>query len=225
MSKLHLSRLILNTRNPRIQLANAQANEMHKLLLKAFEFPVSETPRRDTGLLYRLDGDNSGEDQVLLVQSSMEPHWKFAQKQGLVVTEGVDVKEISPMFPLMTEGRMLRFRIMLNARSRVYRKGASRGDHKDNVNLPDVIEWMRRREESLGFALSRDYTGAIQLDVSRKQSTPIGRRQSDAVRGCRVDGVLAVTDTTTFEQTVREGIGRARTYGFGLLSLMPHNQM
>ena len=223
MTELYLSRLMLNTRNNRIQMANARAQIMHYILLDAFERVDSETPRSDAGLLYRLERDGPTDEQQLLVQSKSKPHWAFAERDRLLIDNGADVKEISPIFDAFTEGRRLRFRVLLSARSRLPPINGARGQHRNNVDLPDVIEWFRSREERLGFALTVDSEGAIQLTVSRKQFVGISANQRQGVTGCATDGILAITDKEAFERSVRDGIGTAKTYGFGLLSLMPHN--
>ena len=221
MAKLYLSRLILNTRSARVQLANARASEMHKLLMTAFRGLDSDTARRDVGLLYRLEGGGASEEQVLLVQSHAEPCWDAPSEAELVVNGGVDVKEIGSIFGVMSEGRMLRFRVLLNARSRINISADIRGTNKINLDVPDLVDWFGRRRGTLGFALSKGGGGEVQLDVSRRQLVSRGYNLDDAIMGCMVDGVLSITDNEVFERTVREGVGRARTYGFGLLSLMP----
>ena len=51
---------------------------------------------------------------------------------------------------------------------------------------------------------------------------PGGRAKRDlTLFGVRFDGVLAVTDPDALTGAVRQGIGPAKGFGFGLLSLAP----
>lgn len=260
---LYLSRLVLDTKSPRVQMGNAQASEMHRILMRGFVLKSTGHERADVGLLYRLESDHTGREQTLIVQSAVDPDWRFARTRGDRIADEIESKEVGDMFDVMDKGRLVRFRVMLSARTRVpshlrvrnrgFMTGQNRqpsgdrpdvaeGDRPSNdsrkkhgdgqprkrgrewtcTDIDDVINWFRNREDHLGFALTRAGNGSILLDVSRRVTIQIEGYGKSKVSGCMVNGVLTITDEAKFEQSVRNGIGRARTYGFGLLSLMPY---
>lgn len=45
--------------------------------------------------------------------------------------------------------------------------------------------------------------------------------QGQRLRSVRYDGTLSVTDPVKFHQTLCSGIGPAKAFGFGLLSIAP----
>lgn len=49
----------------------------------------------------------------------------------------------------------------------------------------------------------------------------LDRPHDISIYSVRFDGVLTVTDPDTFRQTVAAGIGPAKAFGFGLLSVAP----
>ena len=261
--ELYLSRLVLNTSNPNVQMANARAQVMHGVLMEAFNVKKSGRERAEAGLLYRIEPGYIGQEQTMVVQSTMEPNWSHLRQRRDVFAFESDVKEIGDIFGTLHKGRMLRFRVMLNARSRVGRSpreindkdsdsetyeeaviqvgeqsGADAGKHtkkprcrkrrrtqeKTNLDFIDVIDWFRRRDSTLGFALTRDEEGSVQLTVSPRMVTFI-RNRREVLVGCLVNGVLVVTDEERFEESIRAGIGRGKTYGFGLLSVSPHHTL
>lgn len=237
IARRYLSRLHLNLRDRRVRtdLANSQA--LHRRLLEAFPGASS---RADVQLLYRVEAPRGAHatDYVILVQSGAEPDWTcldagYLRDQehafGWSESNAVDMKDISGAFVQIGPGDQFRFRLRANpTQKRHFKAGESpRPTGKNGTRVPlfvdrELQEWIARKADQHGFRL---------LGV-RWQPDPV---TGDIQRGSKADGktlthyavlfegALRVTDATAFQDALASGIGPAKAYGFGLLSLAPVN--
>jgi CRISPR system Cascade subunit CasE len=81
----------------------------------------------------------------------------------------------------------------------------------------DRLEWLERKATQSGFAIDRH---AVRL-----QSKRIWRwsRGADSARhdGVDFEGLLTVVEPALFSGALLKGIGSAKAFGFGLLSIAP----
>lgn len=102
-----------------------------------------------------------------------------------------------------------------------------------------LVDWLRKKGESSGYSIVEDSSGRTLCDVSPnrdlilRKGKKAGSRSSTRNRASNgtepritittVDytGVLRIDDPDRFAETIRSGIGRARAFGCGLLSLAP----
>ena len=91
----------------------------------------------------------------------------------------------------------------------------------------DLIVWLQRKAEAGGFRVDMD---SLRTYPARKEFFWKPRDARDAehakampgiVQGVEFRGVLAVTERDRFCQTLRRGVGSAKSFGFGLLVLAP----
>ena len=89
----------------------------------------------------------------------------------------------------------------------------------------DQLTWLRGKGAKRGFELLAVRTAAQVADV-RAQAMPAaqGMRKETgklSFESVVFEGRLRVTDAVRFRQTLEDGIGSAKGYGFGLLSIAP----
>jgi len=84
--------------------------------------------------------------------------------------------------------------------------------------------WFRERVEKVGIDIGTESTTTMRL-VERRR---VQFRRGEAGNGSRVslstatfEGSLSVTDPDLLRSAMVDGIGRARAYGCGLLTLAP----
>ena len=102
----------------------------------------------------------------------------------------------------------MRFRVVLNAvRSQTLTK------KRLAVTEPeDLLDWGLQRLASAGLE---------QVEFSDQPATTLGHNGKSAVWMVQFDGHAVLTDPALTEQALKVGIGRAKAYGCGLLSLAP----
>ena len=112
------------------------------------------------------------------------------------------------MQPQLTVGQTLAFR--LRANPTVKTDGKIRALDTEEAQ----IDWLVRKSEANGFALTAARTKGG--DVIRFRTT----RQFDTVLYIvTLEGMLRVTDAARLGEAMDSGIGRAKAFGCGMLSL------
>ncbi len=152
-------------------------------------------PRAAAHVLYRLELQAA--KPYVLVQSDVPP-----------VDDGLERRPMASFFALLEPGRKVGFRIDVNA---VRMKSRTR--RLEPVPLAEVPQWA---------ATTRLATGLRQIEVGVPGDFEVRRGKGGTpVRVVRLDGRAVVSDGDLARDLVRRGVGRARSYGCGLLSIAP----
>ncbi|PSK89414.1 CRISPR system Cascade subunit CasE [Murinocardiopsis flavida] len=223
---MYLSRLPLNTASRAFRRDFADVQQMHRTLMGVLPEVVSGEPaRREHGLLWRLDVTDTG--YLLLVQSGARPDWERLPS-GYLAGEA-QTRPMDGVLEAIAPGRALAFRLTANPTRIVRDPDAPKEERGKRVALHDPKEqlgWLARKGEQCGFVVPAGGDGGMAVNVS--PCPPVigykgeGRsRNKITISAARYDGRLVVTDPEAFAEALRTGIGRAKAYGCGLLSLAP----
>jgi CRISPR system Cascade subunit CasE len=197
---MFLSRATLDPRSRSARQQLGQPYELHRTVLNAFPRAEEGGPGR---VLYRADTNRRTGQVTLYVQSEHEPRWD--RVAGLLPEI-----EYKPFVPNFVAGRVLRFR--LRANPTVKREGTRCPIYDDEARL----RWLENKGRNGGFQL----LAATVIPEERVQFTHPSQH-TVTLDPVRFDGVLCVTDPLAFREAVRRGVGPAKGFGFGLLSLAP----
>jgi CRISPR system Cascade subunit CasE len=217
---LHLSRLAPNLRCREARRDLDDAYEMHRTLMRAFPGSAEGGPGR---VLWRTDLPRGDGRPVVLVQSEKPPAWTGLPEGWLA-----SAAECKPWNPAFAAGYRLSFRLRANPSKRL--SPQSKGPNGEpveprwagkRVELRDEEEqlaWLARKATEAGFRVIWAVPVAENRDAA---SRAVGRKggRGLSVSAVRFDGLLTVTDPTALAVAVRAGIGPAKAFGFGLLSL------
>lgn len=247
-SELYLSRLELNRRNRLVHTEVSDSQAFHRRLLDAFprvSDDVVNIARATHGLLYRLEPVNGDSGAVVaLVQSVTQPDWSVLPPGYLTrrdawdaawndETSAVPVKPTADRYRVLEAGDLLRFRLRANPTKKIHttaenhtpgkKPTGANGTRKPLVQ-DELPEWLARKATMHGFHVLevRDQPDPIsgKEQVGRKPSESPGHRQMTHA-AVLFEGVLRVTDPDLFRTALWQGIGSAKAYGFGLLSIAP----
>jgi CRISPR system Cascade subunit CasE len=204
---LYLSRLCLNPLfAPALKLAN-DPYELHRTLLRAFPDAEDGGPGR---VLHRVESPHGEPHIVVLVQSEVAPDWSRLNVPPGYLEGQPATKSFDPAF---AAGQRLCFR--LRANPTVKREGKRR----PLLGEDEQRAWLDRKGEEAGFR-------AIRVEVT-PEGASCGRKSSGGAtmtlthHAVRFDGVLSVADPERLRQALGAGVGSAKGFGFGLLSLAP----
>jgi CRISPR system Cascade subunit CasE len=130
--------------------------------------------------------------------------------------------------------RYYRFDILANPTQRDKRRDGWNGREPKRrrftlTEINEQREWFLSKAEEHGFRLLEDSGGQLILDTDpRKDYAFLYRDNSHGLHiGVRYQGALEVTEPKQFREAFTDGIGSAKSFGFGLLLLAPltlHNQ-
>ncbi|MHB1295317.1 MAG: type I-E CRISPR-associated protein Cas6/Cse3/CasE [Anaerolineae bacterium] len=217
---MYLSRLMLDPRHRRVQSELARPFELHRSVLRGFP----EQLQADERVLYRLDTEPRNGAPWLIVQSQYAPDWRWTLEQRGYLLAGA-APEVKQFDPRIKEGDLLAFRLRANPTSKHTAPPKLPGDEPRKVRLGILTEeaqcaWLKRKGQMSGFAVVevRVFQEGMQLGF---EPTPAaeGKPRPLTHLAVRYDGLLRVTDPDLLLSAVREGIGSAKGFGFGLLSL------
>lgn len=209
-----LARIRLNPHSREVQRDLRDATQMHKTLMRLVPDDLGATPRRDTGLLFRLD--ETQDASTLLVQAStrLDPG---RLPTGYGHTE---VKTLTPLFAALRTGLAVRYRITVNPAKRERLPLDQKNQRGKIVPLagPEAEQWWTRRATEAGLHLNA-LLPTPQRPVRPRTTGGASMRHSLI----RYDGTATVTDPEALATALLTGIGRGKSYGAGLLSLAPAN--
>jgi CRISPR system Cascade subunit CasE len=238
---LYLSRLCLNPLfAPALKLA-ADPYELHQKLLDTL--PCGPRPKPTNGnqpktadLLFRVDVTDAG--PFVLVQTTVEPDWNALELAPRALRCPPETKTYAPE---CAPGQRLAFRLLCQP---VVRKSGQFGVKPNGKRMlgprracrddEQRLDWLRRKANDCGFAIETVGLSLVEWrntkPLQAQGGTPMetheeARRRAfgpgspQRLGAVRFDGLLEVTDSEEFLNTLRAGIGSAKAFGFGLLSL------
>jgi CRISPR system Cascade subunit CasE len=179
--------------------------DWHQLVWQAF--PGRDGKPRD--FLTRLDRRERDQDFRLLIVSASRPerpaNWPEA-------AEAWQTREITPAFLVH---RHYRFQLRANPTKR---------ENVSRKRLPlrttqEQIDWLKRKAVQSGFTF--DETTLRIVPEGREWFRVEKRKQEGVHHAVEFEGLLAVSDPVAFQSAFARGIGSAKGFGFGLLSLVP----
>lgn len=222
---MFLSKLTINVRSREFRRDYANVYDMHRTVMSAFPDVTDDTPRQACGVLWRLDSTREG--FVQYVQSHTTPDWRRLPAGYL--TEPATHRSLQPVLDALTPGRRLAFRMVANPTHSGPAPGGrgtrGRGKRLAHTTPDKQIEWLIRQGGACGFAIPAATNG--EPDVAPSPSPMLGGRNSPTnsgritIRPVRYDGHLVITDADALAEAIKKGIGRAKAFGCGLLSLAP----
>lgn len=201
---MYLSRLTLDPRSAQARRDLGNPYEMHRTLARAFAPDAESAPPR---FLWRLEvGPKAWASPTVLVQSAAGANWSTLEELPHYLSRDVETKELRLDQLVVVEGR---YRFRLQANPTVSREGKRYG----LVEEDEQLQWLARQGTRHGFTVEAALVTASDFVVSRKGETPISVQ-----RAC-FEGRLQVEDGERFAQALANGIGPAKAFGCGLLSV------
>jgi CRISPR system Cascade subunit CasE len=241
---MYLTRLIIDPRSRDVQRDLADCQRLHQRVMSLFpDVPQGAAARARLGVLYRLDA-HPRTGSSLLVQSRLRPAF-HTLPSGYLLDTGDDPpnpqsKPVEQLYAGLRRGMVLRFRLRANPTKKIdswqgregYRPNGRRVDLRREE---DQIAWIQRKAQQHGFRILevalRPDTVALVPSPPSVDPRPGGRvtgwreapgsgRQRLTFAAVVYEGMLQITDAETFRLALADGIGPAKAYGFGLLSIM-----
>ena len=214
---MYLTRFGVNParRGARHLLASQQ--RLHAAVLSSF--PPGADPGR---VLWRVD--ESAHRVELFIASSARPDLTHLVEQaGWPTAATWETANYGPFLYRLDNGQRWAFRLTANPARSVPRGTGIRGAVKAHVTPAQQEEWLLSRAGRLGFEIPAGTLGVPDLVVKDRRTARF-RRGADRGREVTVamatfEGHLVVTDPSALRAALVEGVGRAKAYGCGLLTL------
>lgn len=203
----------------------ASAQRMHAAVLLGFPALDTDAER----VLWRID-QTSPHDVNLLVASPREPDLTHVIEQAGWPTAPDATwrtRPYSPFLDRLDAGQHWAFRVRINP---VVRKRDVENGNRI-VTIPHLTAaqqegWLAERAERLGVSFAIDGQEEPSVQLTHRTSSSFERRNAPQSSGrdvtiasAQLDGHLKVVDPELLRTALRSGIGRAKAYGCGLMTL------
>ncbi len=219
---MHLTRFRINTirRGARKLLGSPQA--MHAAVLSGFARPDDHT-RADARTLWRVDQHLDRQVTLYILSPGQPDLTHLVEQAGWPTTETWLTRPYQPFLDTLQAGQQWAFRLTANP-TRSGRKTADAPDTQrfGAVTVAHQAEWLRSRGEQHGFSIAGQADGNPNLVIHQRQTRAFTRNRGErpvTLVTATYDGVLTIDKVEGFRTILTTGIGHAKAYGCGLITL------
>jgi CRISPR system Cascade subunit CasE len=175
-------------------------------------------------VLWRIDRPTNNEVNLYLV-SPIEPDLSHLVEQaGWQSGEMWQTRDYRRLLDRLAPGQLWAFRLTANPAFNGYKAGTDWGDTKPlaHVTVKQQENWLLDRAGGAGFRVPDGPHDVGEICVTNRSTLRFAKGGHRVVIGMATfEGVLEVTDVDALSRTLTRGIGRAKAYGCGLLTLAP----
>lgn len=213
-----LTRFVIPPDSRPARPALASPHVLHATVLRAFAPEQHE--RFDTGrVLWRLDPSSTG--HRLYIVSPEQPDLAHLRRElggGDDASAAFDYASVLESLRPATEWR---FRLRVNP-TKAVRQPEGPSKRFGIVKESEQIEWLIARSPELGFRVPLNRLDLPEVIVRRSAMVDFRREKAKVTLATALfDGILVVEDVERLRHTLLHGVGRAKGYGNGLLTLAP----
>ena len=208
---MYLSKIELDPIKYKTRRAILSPEVFHAAIEKCF----CEKPNGDERNLWRMD--SIGGKLHLLILSPVKPDFtRFIEQFCISGTSG-ETRDYDVLLNKLQPGQRWRFRLRGNATSSSSQGEGKRGKVLAHNSIKYQREWLCKKAIKCGFALDNDLYNVVGKDKLGFQRT--GQIAPVSLGVAVFEGELTITDVDLFRNALTHGIGRAKAYGCGLLTI------
>ncbi|MBT1182140.1 type I-E CRISPR-associated protein Cas6/Cse3/CasE [Bifidobacterium sp. CP2] len=228
---MFISRVPLNMAREGARQLIASPYRTHAAVESAFP-PDAVRDGEEGRILWRLDNLTQDHSIWLYVVSPEAPDLTHIVEQaGWPMHVQWESKDYTPLLSRIAVGQHWQFRLRANPvrRARVDKGRKPKANGEDivgklqgHVTVSQQRDWLVSRAETHGFALLSDDNGDPSVIVRQRHRERFTREnQTVTLTTVLFDGRLVVTDADLFRHALCHGVGRAKGFGCGLLTVAP----
>ncbi len=206
---MYLSRIVIDPKNRRTLQALDSPEILHGMVENCF-------PGKAERNLWRIDELN-GNIYLLLLSREKPDLTPLAAQIGFRGMEG-ETRDYQKLEDRIVPGSIWQFRLAANPVTSMPQPDRKRGKITAITVAARQREWLIRQGGKHGF-LPADG----QFDVTRSEWKIFRNKGRTVTVLCATfEGLLTVTNAEAFKDALRDGIGRGKAYGMGLITVMRH---
>lgn len=174
-------------------------------------FPAEMAQQKRTRHLWRIDR-LQGKRYLLLV-SQEKPDLTKLQRYGVAGT--AMTKDYQPFIDQITDGDLMRFRLVANP---TYRTDGKVYPH---ITIDQQKGWLKTRTDKAGFEILTDPAGNDNFEIVNHDWPVLYHKRRVRLSRVAFEGLIRVTDAAKFRPVLTKGIGREKAYGMGMMTVIP----
>ncbi|MEC4019752.1 type I-E CRISPR-associated protein Cas6/Cse3/CasE [Streptomyces sp. H27-D2] len=236
---MYLTRFRFNTGRTEARRLLGSPHLMHGTVNMAFP----ELPHRDgqgPRVLWRVDRDHQAETKLFIVSPTRPDLTHLVEQAGwpTLDTPGWATFAYGEFLDALSVGDTWGFRLTANPVHNIRKPTDKEGDRTKRTahRTPHhQLRWLLERQEKAGFEVTRkpvdrqltEYGDEHELIVRDQLPLQFRRppekhaKQDVHITRVTFDGRLRIADPVVFRQTLTHGLGKAKAYGCGLMTLAP----
>lgn len=219
---MFLTKMPLNPRRRAAQRLLASPQAMHAAVMAGF---VDPRPTEEARVLWRLDTYDNHRVVLYTVSPSRPDYSHIAEQAGWPTTETWQTRSYAPVLDTLQAGQRWLFRLTANPTHSMRLKEWSDTKPVGHVTVKQQERWLIDRSLRGGFRLTPpgpDDGTDLDLAVVDRTVRRFSRKEGTVtIATATFEGQLEITDPPAFRRVLTAGIGRARAYGCGLLTVAP----
>ncbi|WP_406014020.1 type I-E CRISPR-associated protein Cas6/Cse3/CasE [Streptomyces sp. NBC_00984] len=236
---MYLTRFRMNTGRSDARHLLGSPHRMHGAVNMSFPVPPS---REGTGprVLWRVDRNGAAETLLYIVSPTRPDLTGLVEQAGWPASDepGWTTFAYEDFLAALHPGDTWGFRLTANPVHNIrheYVKEGERTKRAAHRTPPHQMDWLLKRQEQAGFEIVEkpverrllpegdEYELLVRDQVPMRFRRPPAKAGGQDVQITRVtfDGRLRVTEPDLFRRTLTHGLGKAKAYGCGLMTLAP----
>ncbi|WP_026162319.1 type I-E CRISPR-associated protein Cas6/Cse3/CasE [Corynebacterium ulceribovis] len=204
-------------RQGRKYLTNPHA--LHAAVRYSFPDDIDQTGQR---ILWRLD--KREHDHILYIVGPEKPTATHIVDEAGWEVRPQQTADYNRFLSQLRKGQKWNFALTANPTKTLNRGREQRGKVVAHLSAAEQIKWLHRKAEAMGVSFQEIENSTAQV-VERK-TLEFSKYRPDGTKGARVhlvtvryEGTLEVVNVDELRTTLTGGVGRAKGYGCGLLTL------
>jgi CRISPR system Cascade subunit CasE len=218
---MHLTRFDINPQRRGARDLLTSPQKLHAAVLAAF--PPGTSTAEDIGrVLWRVD-QHEHRTILYLVSPHRPDLTHLVESVGWPSTHGWDTRDYTPLLAALSTGTRWAFRLMANpVSSRRKTPDAPRSQRFGHVTVAQQTQWLLDRAARNGFLIPTGTAAEPDVAVRRRQTLQFTRKGRTVTLATAVfEGHLEIADPDALRAGLINGVGPAKGYGCGLLTLAP----
>lgn len=215
---MHLTQFEINAarRGARGLLSSPQ--RMHAAVLSCFT-SAERDPTAEGRILWRVD--QRGTQTLLYLASPHRPDLtNLAEQAGWPTKQTWRIGDYARLLDRLAPGDEWAFRLTANPVHSGRKEGAERSQRFGHVTVAQQETWLTTRAERLGFAINVGAHKELDLIIRDRRTQRFQRDgRTVTLATATYEGRLTVTEPDALRVALTCGIGPAKGYGCGLLTL------
>jgi CRISPR system Cascade subunit CasE len=226
---MYLTRFRINTARVGARRLLSSPQRMHAAVMSSFAEippPGGDGPR----VLWRIDRDSTATTHLYIVSPAKPDLTHLVEQAGWPHTGRWETFDYAPFLERLATGDRWAFRLTANPVHTARRIDDEPTKITAHVGMKHQMGWLLQRQENAGFrVLEKVPERRLVPELDRYELVVHNRRHLDFKKADRpgsvtlvtatYDGRLEVTDADRLRRTLTWGLGKAKAYGCGLMTL------
>lgn len=226
---MYLTRFRVNTQRAAARRLLSSPQMLHAAVMSSF----AEVPHQGADgprVLWRLDRNSRAETYLYIASPTRPDLTHLVEQAGWPTTGRWQTHPYGPFLSRLSAGDQWAFRLTANPVHTARRKDGEPTKITAHIGPRHQLRWLLQRQEAAGFKVVEKPSERRLVPEGDDHEVIIHDRRQLAFRKrgsskpvtlvtVTFDGRLEIVDPDAFRRTLTQGLGRAKAYGCGLMTL------